>query len=218
MDGHPILLRQPKHANIPYANHTKRDDTLWGSWHWAVSGPIGPNLPVFGNTNHPKWSSLLDVARLTNKETNYTINDWILTIESLDLKFQAKRSFILSSFSFLLLSSDVIPGTRRKSLLVFECSRLPAMKRKTRNENIWKRWKNENLWARFSEQCPPSWSRLTTGVDKRNLAISLLPYLFHLLVSFCLFVCWLSIRSLLLVILSPHTVITIVFVFFLLYP
>lgn len=20
---------------------------LWGSWHWAVSGPIGPNLPVF---------------------------------------------------------------------------------------------------------------------------------------------------------------------------
>lgn len=109
MDGHPILLRQPKHANIPYANHTKRDDTLWGSWHWAVSGPIGPNLPVFGNTNHRKWSSLLDVARLTNKETNYTINDWILTIDSLDLKFQAKGSFILFLlvFTFILRRNSV---------------------------------------------------------------------------------------------------------------
>jgi len=38
----------------------------------------------------------------------------------------------------------------------------------------WKR-KNGNLWTRLSERCPPSWSRLTTGVDQRNFAITLLP-------------------------------------------
>lgn len=35
--------------------------------------------------------------------------------------------------------------------------------------------KNGNLWTRLSERCPPSWSRLTTGVDQRNFAITLLP-------------------------------------------
>lgn len=35
--------------------------------------------------------------------------------------------------------------------------------------------KNRNLWTRLSERCPPSWSRLTTGVDQRNFAITLLP-------------------------------------------
>lgn len=27
---------------------------LWGSWHWAVSGPIGPNLPVFHHPNRAR--------------------------------------------------------------------------------------------------------------------------------------------------------------------
>lgn len=63
--------------------------------------------------------------------------------------------------------------------------------------------KRESLGPTF-RTWPPSWSRLTTGVDKRNIAISLL-----LLVSSHFFL--LAFKSLpLLVILSPHTVVTIV--------
>lgn len=102
----------------------------------------------------------------------------------------------------------------------------------------WKR-KNGNLWTRLSERCPPSWSRLTTGVDQRNFAITLLPSSFlpiYLSIYLALFHSFFYSRSLsppifpLLARFVPlipglpsysfllcfaHTIITIVFILFL---
>lgn len=96
--------------------------------------------------------------------------------------------------------------------------------------------KNRNLWTRLSERCPPSWSRLTTGVDQRNFAITLLPSSFlpiylsiYLSRSLSLFFSLafflpplfpllvrliLDLPSLIRLTLSSHTVITIVFFLF----
>lgn len=63
------------------------------------------------------------------------------------------------------------------------CQRWEERRRNAEKENA----KNGNLWSRLSEGCPPSWSRLTTGVDQRNFAITLLPYPFlstYLSISF----------------------------------
>lgn len=35
------------HTSVSLAGTIPNVTILWGSWHWAVSGPIGPNLPVF---------------------------------------------------------------------------------------------------------------------------------------------------------------------------
>lgn len=52
----------------------------------------------------------------------------------------------------------------------------PERARARQHKEVCKRKrKNRNLWTRLSERCPPSWSRLTTGVDQRNFAITLLP-------------------------------------------
>lgn len=50
------LLKSSEEAECPFHVRDTRASLagtipnvtiLWGSWHWAVSGPIGPNLPVF---------------------------------------------------------------------------------------------------------------------------------------------------------------------------
>lgn len=66
----------------------------------------------------------------------------------------------------------------RKSLRFLSrfADRGPERARARQHKEVCKRKrKNRNLWTRLSERCPPSWSRLTTGVDQRNFAITLLP-------------------------------------------
>lgn len=60
--------------------------------------------------------------------------------------------------------------------LAFCRSRADESARIKRKTAVERKRQNGNLWARlFRATCPPSWSRLTTGVDQRNFAISLLP-------------------------------------------
>lgn len=142
---------------------------LWGSWHWAVSGPIGPNLPVF-----PSFESRPNSRRV---------------------HFEIKR--VVGGFCFRAIqkggshpSSSSLPSplsvkNERTS------GRIPPFPSRieSRCKRKWENAKNGNLWSRLSERCPPSWSRLTTGVDQRNFAITLLPYPFlstYLSISFAL--------------------------------
>lgn len=138
---------------------------LWGSWHWAVSGPIGPNLPVF------HWSeSRLDSARITRWEPHARMENIFRRMSVLRL---------------ILLRRPMINGKRGwarvlDNFLFFLLFMAPWKRKKRARENIRKTWneraKNGNLWTRVSERCPPSWSHLTTGVvDQRNFAITLLP-------------------------------------------
>lgn len=164
---------------------------------------------------------------------------------------------------FYLRANWKVAGGRTTTL-----SPLPSQGRRTEKENVrippfplvlpiearWKRKeharenikrlckqkrKNGNLWTRLSERCPPSWSRLTTGVDQRNFAITLLPSSFlpiylYLSISLALFHSFFSrslsppvfpllarfvplvlgLPSLIRLTLSSHTVITIVFFLF----
>lgn len=130
---------------------------LWGSWHWAVSGPIGPNLPVF----HYPESRSNPVSTFTQTERRLPEGGSRLSLSLLSPhRVGERRKRTWESLRFLSRFAD----------------RGPERARARQHKEVCKRKrKNRNLWTRLSERCPPSWSRLTTGVDQRNFAITLLP-------------------------------------------
>lgn len=129
---------------------------LWGSWHWAVSGPIGPNLPVF---HYPESRS----------------NPVLPSRKPRGLPEGGSR-LSLSLLSPLTGSANGERERENPSVSSRFADRGPERARARQHKEVCKRKrKNRNLWTRLSERCPPSWSRLTTGVDQRNFAITLLP-------------------------------------------
>lgn len=130
---------------------------LWGSWHWAVSGPIGPNLPVF---HYPESRSNPVLPSRKPKGGCRREGPDSLSLSSRPTGVGERRKRTWESLRFLSRFAD----------------RGPERARARQHKEVCKRKrKNRNLWTRLSERCPPSWSRLTTGVDQRNFAITLLP-------------------------------------------
>lgn len=129
---------------------------LWGSWHWAVSGPIGPNLPVF---HYPESRSNPILPSRTERALEK------VSILSLFPSLHKEENGEREHENPFVSSRSADQGSMK-------AERARARERKKMCK--WKR-KNGNLWTRLSERCPPSWSRLTTGVDQRNFAITLLP-------------------------------------------